>query len=205
MRFLDVTFPDPEILVVLHGPLLVSAVQHAVGGVFHILPKALYGMIVPIHPVVVAVSTDDRRYDLHRLCYWFMHAFFEPCLGCLPFRLQFLLARADSQPILTRSCLGVEEGKSQKVKVLLRSLEPSYGQYLSIAMNGLKLPLHVAVNPLPAFARRQLVFVPSSKLPSCVAPRSFHESNPTLRTRILHPLLKAVYRFPPFLPISTIL
>ena len=105
------------------------AIQHAVGGVFQILPEALYGMKVSTHPVIVAVPTDNGRYDLHRFRYWLVHTFFEPCFGRLPFRLQFLLTCADSQPVLSCSGLGVEEGKSQKIKVLLRPLEPSYGQY----------------------------------------------------------------------------
>ena len=132
-RLLDIVIPNTEILVVLRGALLASAVQHTVGGVFQILPKALYGMIVPAHPVMAAVPTDDGRYVLHRLRYWLVYTFFEACLGYLPFRLQFLLACADSQPVLPCSGLGVEEENPRKSKSSVVPLNRPIGSILVVS------------------------------------------------------------------------
>lgn len=87
MRLLDIVVPDSQKLVVLHGALLVAAVQHSVGGVFHVLPETLYGMKIPVYPVIVTVPPEDGCYCLHCLCYRPVHVLLEPRLGGLSLRL----------------------------------------------------------------------------------------------------------------------
>lgn len=59
MRLFHIIVPDTQKLRIFQLSLLVTAVQHAVGGVFQILLKALYRVEIPAYPIVVAVSADD--------------------------------------------------------------------------------------------------------------------------------------------------
>ena len=60
MRFGNVVIPHSQILFVPEFSFLVSPIQHLVCAVLKIFPEALYRMEIPVHSIVIAMSSDYR-------------------------------------------------------------------------------------------------------------------------------------------------
>ena len=91
MGFGNVMIPHSQILFVSEFSFLVSSVQHSVCTNFQIFPEILYCMKVPVHSVVITVTSDDRFQYFHRFRKRFCQPCFQPRFCCLLLRFQLLL------------------------------------------------------------------------------------------------------------------
>lgn len=104
------------------------------GHLLHIVMKLVQGTKVPIYPVIVAMTSNNRRHLHHRFRYWPYHSGSQPCLYRLPLCFQLLLAGAYPKAVLSLSGLCIEERESKKVKLIPCTLESSYWQYSRLVL-----------------------------------------------------------------------
>ena len=107
------------------------------GHLLHIVMKLVQGTKVPIYPVIVAMTSNNRRHLHHRFRYWPYHSGSQPCLYRLPLCFQLLLAGAYPKAVLSLSGLCIEERESKKVKLIPCTLESSYWQYSRLVLRKL--------------------------------------------------------------------
>lgn len=129
MRLGDIVIPHSQILFVSESAFLVASVQHPVCRIFKILQKILYRMEISVYTVVIAMTSQCRRYYLHcfrqRLCQSGLQPRFCRLLLCL----QLFAARSHSQPISPRSGSGIVKRERKKIKIFFRSSESACRQY----------------------------------------------------------------------------
>lgn len=129
VRFLHIVIPNPVVRFDFHASFLMSAIEHPITRVFNVFPEVLYHMEIATHAIVIAVSCYCKLDLPHGFSHRFCQPCPQPCFDFLFLRFQFLLAGPHTQAVFTASCLGIEEGKSQKVEILFCAFEPPNRKY----------------------------------------------------------------------------